>query len=68
MLVQGAYRAVLNRQGFTLAEKRKYQSEATVKCYQKLKADAEAGDPDAIKRYETTLAKRREEYHRKKGA
>jgi hypothetical protein len=31
-----------------LAEKRKYQSEATVKCYQKLKADAEAGDPEAI--------------------
>mgnify|MGYP002541886193 CR=1 FL=1 len=30
-----------------LAEKRKYQSEATVRCYQKLKADAEAGDPDA---------------------
>ena len=27
-----------------LAEKRKYQSEATVKCYQKLKADAEAGE------------------------
>ena len=33
-----------------------------------MKADAGAGDPDAIKRYETTLAKRREEYHRKKGA
>lgn len=47
---------------------RKYQSEATVRSYQKMKADAEAGDPDAIKRYETTLAKRREEYHRKKGA
>ena len=51
-----------------LAEMRKYQSQATVKSYQKMKADAEAGDPDAIKRYETTLAKRREEYHRKKGA
>ena len=51
-----------------LAEMRKYQSEATVRSYQKMKADAEAGDPDAIKRYETTLAKRREEYHRKKGA
>ena len=44
-----------------LAEMRKYQSEATVRSYQKMKADAEAGDPDAIKRYETTLAKRREE-------
>ena len=51
-----------------LAEMRKYQSQATVKSYQKMKADAEAGDPDAIKRYETTLAKRREDYHRKKGA
>ena len=49
-----------------LAEKRKYQSEATVKCYQKLKADAEAGDPEAIKRYEAHLAKRREDYHKKK--
>lgn len=51
-----------------LAEMRKYQSQATVKSYRKMKADAEAGDPDAIKRYEATLAKRREEYHRKKGA
>ena len=51
-----------------LAEMRKYQSQATVKSYQKMKADAEAGDPDAIRRYETTLAKRREDYHRKKGA
>lgn len=51
-----------------LAEMRKYQCQATVRSYQKMKADAEAGDPDAIKRYETTLAKRREEYHRKKGA
>ena len=33
-----------------LAEKRKYQSEATVRCYQKMKADAEAGDPEAIRR------------------
>ena len=49
-----------------LAEKRKYQSEATVKCYQKLKADAEAGDPEAMKRYEAHLAKRREDYHKKK--
>ena len=38
-----------------LAEKRKYQSEATVKCYQKLKADAEAGDPEAMKRYEAQV-------------
>lgn len=51
-----------------LAEKRKYQSDATVRSYQKLKADAEAGDPDAIKRYEARLAKRREDYSRKKGA
>ena len=49
-----------------LAEKRKYQSEATVRCYQKMKADAEAGDPEAIKRYEAHLAKRRDEYHKKK--
>ena len=49
-----------------LAEKRKYQSEATVRCYQKMKADAEAGDPKAIRRYEATLAKRRDEYHKKK--
>ena len=51
-----------------LAEKRKYQSEATVRSYQKMKADAQAGDPDAIKRYEARLAKRREDYSRKKGA
>ena len=49
-----------------LAEKRKYQSEATVRCYRKMKADAEAGDPEAIRRYEATLAKRRDEYHKKK--
>lgn len=48
-----------------LAEMRKYQSQATVRSYQKMKADAEAGDPDAIKRYETTLAKRREELSQK---
>ena len=49
-----------------LAEMRKYQSQATIRSYQKMKADAEAGDPDAIKRYEATLAKRRDEYHKKK--
>ena len=38
-----------------LAEMRKYQSQATVRSYQKMKADAEAGDPDAIKRYETSV-------------
>lgn len=43
-----------------LAEKRKYQSEATVRSYQKMKAEAEAGNPEAIKRYEAHLAKRRE--------
>ena len=51
-----------------LAEMRKYQSEATVRSYQKMRADAEAGDPEAIARYETHLAKRRDEYHQKKGA
>lgn len=51
-----------------LAEMKKYQSEANVRCYRKMKADAEAGDPEAIKRYEATLAKRRDEYHRRKGA
>ena len=49
-----------------LAEMKKYQSEANVRCYRKMKADAEAGDPEAIKRYEATLAKRRDEYHKKK--
>ena len=49
-----------------LAEQRKYQSEATVRSYQKLKATAEAGDPEAIKKYEAHLAKRREDYHKKK--
>lgn len=49
-----------------LAEKRKYQSEATVRSYQKMKADAEAGAPEAIARYEAHLAKRREDYHKKK--
>ena len=39
-----------------LAEQRKYQSEAAVKSYQKMKAAAEAGDPEAIKRYEAHLA------------
>lgn len=51
-----------------LAEIKKYQSEANVRCYRKMKADAEAGDPEAIKRYEATLAKRRDEYHKRKGA
>jgi len=49
-----------------LAEMKKYQSEANVRCYRKMKADAEAGDPEAIRRYEATLAKRRDEYHKKK--
>ena len=49
-----------------LAEQRKYQSEATVRSYQKMKAAAEAGDPEAIKKYEARLAKRREDYHKKK--
>lgn len=49
-----------------LAELRRYQSKATVRCYQKMKADAEAGDPEAMERYEAHLAKRRDEYHKKK--
>ena len=49
-----------------LAEMRKYQSEATVRSYQKMRTDAEAGDPEAMKRYEAHLAKRREDYHKKK--
>ena len=49
-----------------LAEMKKYQSEANVRCYRKMKADAEAGNPEAIRRYEATLAKRRDEYHKKK--
>lgn len=49
-----------------LAAKRKYHSEASIRCYQKMKAEAEAGNPEAIQRYETHLAKRREEYHQKK--
>lgn len=49
-----------------LAEMRKYQSEATVRSYQKMRADAEAGDPDAIARYEAHLAKRRDDYHKRK--
>lgn len=49
-----------------LAEMRKYHSEATIRSYQKLKAAAEAGDPDAIVRYEAHLAKRRDDYHKKK--
>ena len=49
-----------------LTEQRKYQSEAAVKSYQKLKAAAEAGDPEAVKRYKAHLAKRREDYHKKK--
>ena len=32
---------------------------------QKMKAAAEAGDPDGIRRYEAYLAKRREDYHKK---
>ena len=49
-----------------LADMRKYQSEATVRSYQKMRANAEAGDPKAIARYEATLAQRREAYHKKK--
>lgn len=51
-----------------LAEMRKYNCEATSKSRQKMKNDAEAGDPVAMERYESYLAKRREDYHKKKGA
>ena len=50
-----------------LAAIRAYHSRATVKSYQKMKADAEAGDPEAIRRYEATLAMRRKSYYKKKG-
>ena len=49
-----------------LADIRKYQSEAAVKSYQKMRAEAEAGNPEAIERYEALLAKRRDEYHQRK--
>ena len=49
-----------------LADIRKYQSEAAVKSYQKMRAEAEAGNPEAIERYEAHLAKRRDEYHQRK--
>ena len=49
-----------------LSEMKKQQSEATVRSYQKMKADAEAGNPDAIRHYENCLAKRREEYYKRK--
>ncbi len=49
-----------------LADMRKYQCEATTKSRLKMMADAEAGDPEAIVRYEAYLAQRREAYHKKK--
>ena len=49
-----------------LAEKRKYQSEATMKSRQKMKEAAENGDTEAIMRYESYLARRKEDYHKKK--
>ena len=49
-----------------LAEKRKYQSEASSRSRMKMKADAETGDPAAIERYENYLAKRREDYYKRK--
>ena len=49
-----------------LAEHKKYQVRATVKSYRKMRDDALNGDPIAKKRYEKTLAKRREAYHAKK--
>ncbi len=50
-----------------LAAIRAYHSRATVKSYQKMRGDAEAGDPEAIRRYEAALAEKRESYHKKKG-
>ena len=49
-----------------LAVMRKQQVEAATKSRQKMMAAAEAGDPEAIAKYEAQLAKRREDYHRKK--
>ena len=42
-----------------------YGSEST-RRYQEMRANAAAGDPEAIRRYETHLAKRREAYRKKK--
>ena len=49
-----------------LAEMRKYQSEATMKSHRKMKEAAQRGDPEAMKRYESYLAKRRADYYKKK--
>lgn len=45
--------------------KAEYGSEST-RRYQEMRANAAAGDPEAIRRYETHLAKRREAYRKKK--
>ncbi len=44
----------------------KYQSEATVRSYQRMRAEAEAGNPTAVSRYERHLKARRDDYHNKK--
>ena len=47
-------------------EKGKRSTERRKQKLDALRAAAEAGDPEAIRRYEATLAKRRENYHKKK--
>ena len=47
-------------------EKGKQSTERRKQKLDALRAAAEAGDPEAIRRYEATLAKRRDEYHKKK--
>ena len=47
-------------------EKGKRSTERRKQKLDALRAAAEAGDPEAIRRYEATLAKRRDEYHKKK--
>ena len=49
-------------------EKGKRSTERRKQKLDALRAAAEAGDPEAIRRYEATLAKRRDEYHKRKGA
>ena len=49
-----------------LAEHRAYMCEASKRSRQKMIDEAEAGDPEAVARYERYLQMRREDYHRKK--
>ncbi len=49
-----------------LAAYKQYQVRASVKCYRKMREDAQNGDPAAKVRYERVLAGRRAAYHAKK--